>query len=48
MYYPINWPKVIRVPGSIDVNICQVACNRDKVLIAVLSLDSIIIFHGKV
>ena len=48
MYYPINWPKAIRLPGLSNSDICHVLCNRDKVLVAVLCSDSLIIYYSKV
>ena len=48
MYYPINWPKVIRIPALVNPKLSHVVCNRDKILIAVLSNDSLVIFYNKV
>lgn len=59
MYYPVNWPKLVRVPAlgdggrpeDVDAEprrLCQVTCNRDKILIAVLTPDSLVIFFNQV
>jgi len=50
MYYPINWPRIVRLPdlGSDHKTVRQVLCNRDKILVAVLSPDSLFILYNKV
>ena len=48
MYYPINWPKIVRLPELAGPDLVQVLCNRDKVLIAILSPHSLVILHNKV
>lgn len=48
MYYPVNWPRVIRLPKTGNPVIHNVVCNRDKILIAVLSSDTLTILYNKV
>jgi hypothetical protein len=55
MYYPVGWPRILRLPpaastaGSIDEQeIRQVVCNRDKILTAVLTEDALQIWYIKV
>ena len=48
MYYPINWPKIVRLPELVGSELIHVACNRDKVLLAILSPDTLVIVHSKV
>lgn len=49
MYFPIGWPKVIKVAelgGGIIIR--QVTCNRDRILFAILTDDSLAIWFCKV
>lgn len=48
MYYPVNWPRVIRLPVLGSPVIHHVVCNRDKILVAVLSSDTLTILYNKV
>lgn len=48
MYYLVNWPRVVRLPELGSPAIHYVKCNRDKILIAVLSPDTITILYNKV
>lgn len=47
MYYPVNWPRVIRLPTLGSPIIHRVVCNRDKILVAVLSSDTLTILYNK-
>ncbi|XP_046389380.1 guanine nucleotide exchange factor subunit Rich [Ischnura elegans] len=47
MYFPIGWPKVINVPQLGLSSIRQVVCNRDKLLLAILTDDSLSIWYCK-
>uniref|UniRef100_A0A1B6BZX3 Uncharacterized protein n=1 Tax=Clastoptera arizonana TaxID=38151 RepID=A0A1B6BZX3_9HEMI len=47
MYFPIGWPKVLFIPHLNNCSIRQVVCNRDKVLFAILSDDTLSIFFCK-
>ncbi|KAG8239913.1 hypothetical protein J437_LFUL014959, partial [Ladona fulva] len=47
MYFPIGWPKVLRVPQLGLCSIRQVVCNRDKLLLAILTDDSLSIWYCK-
>lgn len=48
MYFPVGWPKVLSVPELGDSIIKQVICNRDKILFAILTDDSLSIWFCKV
>lgn len=48
MYYPVNWPRVIRLPELGSPVVHHVVCNRDKILVAVLSSDTLTILYNKV
>ncbi|XP_071454876.1 guanine nucleotide exchange factor subunit Rich [Hetaerina americana] len=47
MYFPIGWPKVLSVPQLGLCSIRQVVCNRDKLLLAILTDDSLSIWYCK-
>ncbi|KAL1129706.1 hypothetical protein AAG570_012650 [Ranatra chinensis] len=47
MYFPIGWPKVLNVPNLNNCSIRQLVCNRDKILFAVLTDDTLLIFYCK-
>ena len=58
MYFPLGWPRVLRLPPSSsssiagdseeDVELKQVVCNRDKILTAILTGNSLQIWYVKV
>lgn len=48
MYFPVGWPKKLRIPEVVDNNIIQVVCNRDKILFVVLTDDTISVWFTKV
>lgn len=48
MYFPIGWPKVLKIPELGNSNIKQVTCNLDKILFAVLTEDTLTIWFCKV
>ncbi|KAL1501674.1 hypothetical protein ABEB36_006962 [Hypothenemus hampei] len=46
MYFPIGWPKVLRVPHS-GRGLRQIKCNRDRILVAILTDNSLEIWFCK-
>lgn len=48
MYFPIGWPKVVNIPHLGQAKLRQIVCNRDKILFAILSDDSLAIWFCKV
>ncbi|XP_075216315.1 guanine nucleotide exchange factor subunit Rich [Lycorma delicatula] len=48
MYFPVGWPKVLDIPNqNASCSIHQVVCNRDKLLFAILSDDTLSIYFCK-
>ena len=47
MYYPWGWARLLRLPQEAVQEIEQVVCNRDKILAAVLTADSVLIWYVK-
>lgn len=47
MYFPIGWPKVLHLNNPNICSIRQLVCNRDKILFAVLTDDSLLIYYCK-
>ena len=47
MYYPWGWARLLRLPQEAVHEIEQVVCNRDKILAAVLTADSVLIWYVK-
>ncbi|KAK9497227.1 hypothetical protein O3M35_004585 [Rhynocoris fuscipes] len=47
MYFPIGWPKVLKIQNSKNCSIRQLVCNRDKILFAVLTDDTLLIYYCK-
>ncbi|EFA06481.2 guanine nucleotide exchange factor subunit Rich [Tribolium castaneum] len=47
MYFPIGWPKVIKIPDLGHASVRQITCNRDRILFAILTDDSIAIWFCK-
>jgi len=47
MYYCIGWPRICRLPQQDPAVPVKVACNRDRILVAVLTTDSVIIWYNK-
>lgn len=49
MYFPIGWPKVIKIPElDKNDNIKEITSNRDRILFAILTDDSLAIWFCKV
>lgn len=48
MYFPIGWPKVIKIPESGQGVLKQIKCNRDRILVAILTEDSLAVWFCKV
>lgn len=48
MYFPVGWPKVVKIPDLGKSKLKQIVCNRDKILFAILSDDSLSIWFCKV
>ncbi|KAJ8949273.1 hypothetical protein NQ318_022788 [Aromia moschata] len=47
MYFPIGWPKVIKIHEVGQGIIRQITCNRDRILFAILTDDSLAIWFCK-
>ncbi|XP_026289117.1 guanine nucleotide exchange factor subunit Rich isoform X1 [Frankliniella occidentalis] len=47
MYFPIGWPRVLSFPQHGQCSIRQVICNRDKILFAILTDDTLSIWFCK-
>ncbi|CAG9764875.1 unnamed protein product [Ceutorhynchus assimilis] len=48
MYFPIGWPKVVQVSDSGQGgSLKQIKCNRDRILVAILTDDSLAIWFCK-
>uniref|UniRef100_A0A023F237 Protein RIC1 homolog n=1 Tax=Triatoma infestans TaxID=30076 RepID=A0A023F237_TRIIF len=47
MYFPIGWPKVLKIQNRKNCSIRQLICNRDKILFAVLTDDTLLIYYCK-
>ncbi|RZF41581.1 hypothetical protein LSTR_LSTR000295 [Laodelphax striatellus] len=47
MYFPVGWSKKLNVPNLNACSIRQILCNRDKILFAILSDDTLSIYFGK-
>lgn len=48
MYFPIGWPKVLNLSELKDsLHIKQVKCNRDRILLAIITTDTISIWFCK-
>ncbi|KAL3288875.1 hypothetical protein HHI36_003321 [Cryptolaemus montrouzieri] len=47
MYFPIGWPKVMKIPELGQYNLKQLTCNRDRVLFSILTGDSLGIWFCK-
>lgn len=48
MYFPIGWPKVLNTPELGQNSIKQITSNRDRILFAILTDDSLSIWFCKV
>ncbi|XP_066249588.1 guanine nucleotide exchange factor subunit Rich isoform X2 [Euwallacea similis] len=47
MYFPTGWPKVVQVPDLGQGSLKQIKCNRDRILVAILTDDSLAIWFCK-
>ncbi|KAK9744460.1 RIC1 [Popillia japonica] len=47
MYFPIGWPKVLKIPEWGQASIKQVTSNRDRILFAILTDDALSIWYCK-
>ena len=47
MYYPVGWPRLLRLPQVGAEPPLRVAANRDRILVAILTSDSILIWYAK-
>ncbi|KAJ8926000.1 hypothetical protein NQ315_009855 [Exocentrus adspersus] len=47
MYFPIGWPKVIKIPEAGLGTVREIKCNRDRILFAILTDDSLAIWFCK-
>lgn len=48
MYFPIGWPKVIKISEEGQGIVREIKCNRDRILFAILTDDSLAIWFCKV
>lgn len=48
MYFPIGWPKVLKLPELGQTTIKQITSNRDRILFAILTDDSVALWFCKV
>lgn len=48
MYFPIGWPRLLKAPEIGQSDLKQVVCNRDKLLFAILTSDSLSVWFCKV
>lgn len=46
MFFPIGWPRVLNPTDPQAIN--AIVCNRDKILFAILTYDSLAIWYCKV
>lgn len=44
MYYPVGWPRLLKLPQALPAQPRRVVSNRDRILVAVLTTDSILIW----
>ena len=47
MYYCVGWPRTVSLPQECSGQPRHVSCNRDRILVAVLTTDSIVIWYAK-
>jgi len=47
MYYPVGWPRMLSLPQESGTEPVVVCANRDRILVAVLTQDSILIWYAK-
>ncbi|CAH0551725.1 unnamed protein product [Brassicogethes aeneus] len=47
MYFPVGWPKVIKLPELGQCTIKQITCNRDRILFSILTDDTLAIWFCK-
>ena len=47
MYYPVGWPRLLQLPQERSEPPLRVAANRDRILVAILTTDSILIWYAK-
>lgn len=45
MFFPVGWPRVLNTCEQGKIN--AVVCNRDKIMFAVLTADSLVIWYCK-
>lgn len=48
MYFPIGWPRILQISDTGQTELKRVVYNRDKVLFALLSSDSLSVHFCKV
>ena len=47
MYYPVGWPRLLSSHQSEPTSPIRITANRDRILLAGISLDSIVIWYAK-
>jgi len=47
MYYPVGWPRMLSLPQESGTDPIRVSANRDRILVAILTQDSILIWYAK-
>lgn len=48
MYFPIGWPKILDTLNLKNSVICKISCDRVKILLAIITDDTIAIWYTKV
>jgi len=47
MYYPVGWPRLLSLPQESGTEPVRVCANRDRILVSILTQDSILIWYAK-
>ena len=47
MYYPVGWPRTLSLPQDTPSLPIRISANRDRILMASITRDSIIIWYAK-
>ena len=49
MYFPVGWPRVLKLPPcdgvTCQAELKQVVCNRDKILTAIITSNALQIWY---
>ena len=47
MYYPVGWPRLLAMPQLSPTAPIRISANRDRILLAAITRDSILIWYAK-